>query len=147
MAKLGPVPPAPAPVDPFKNQAPPSIGVVPTNEVTAPEMQPAQPKIGVVSKRPTVVISAPPPPAAAGLGPVAPPINLAPAVSPAPPPVGIARDETPVYPPPPPEKKPQLGTIRDISITPPKPPEDEIIGTPPPAVSQPVVIDPFKKDE
>lgn len=147
MAKLGPVPAAPAPIDPFKNQAPPLVGVVPTNEVTAPAQQVAQPKLGVVTKRPSVVVNVPAPDQAVQLGPVAPAVNPAPAAPAAPVPVGVVKDQTPVYPPPAPEKKPDLGTIRDISITPPKQPDDEIIGGPPPAVSQPVIVDPWKKDE
>lgn len=147
MAKLGPVPPPPAPIDPFKNQAPPSIGVVPTSEVTVQAAQPAQPKLGVVNKRPVVVVNVPPPDTSVPIGPIAPAVTPAPAPVPAPPPVGVVQDTTPVYPPPPPEKKPELGTIRDIAFTPPQPPPEETVGEPPPMVSQPVVIDPFKKDE
>ena len=146
MAKLGPVPPPPAPVDPFKNQAPPSIGVVPSVEVTAPAAEPEQPKIGVVTKRPTVIVNLPPQDLSVQLGPVAPAVTPAPAAAASQPAMGVVTDETPVYPPPPPEKKPDLGTIRDISITPPAPPPEETIGEVP-LSSQPVVVDPFKKDE
>lgn len=149
MAKLGPVPPPPAPIDPFRGNVAPAIGVVPTSEVTVQATQSSSPKLGVVTKRPTIVVNVPPPEAPVLVGPVAPAITPPPAPPPSAPAVGIVQDTTPVYPPPPPERKPELGTIVHQAITAPPPPDEEMIGAPPPppAVSQPVVVDPFKREE
>lgn len=144
MPKLGVVRPESAPIDPFKNQAPPTLGVVPSAQVTVPAPQEA-PKIGVLNKRPSQVVSvAPPPPETIGM--VAPAYTPPPAPVGGPPPVGVAADQAPVYPPPAPPVKPNLGTVVDLSVTPPAPLADETIGVQP-AASQPVVVDPFKRDE
>lgn len=145
MAKLGPVAPVPPPIDPFKQQGAPGLGVVTTNEVTAaPERAP---KLGVVYQRPSQVVDVP----------VATPETLGivnPAVAPPPPtppwlrpsPLGVVADETPVYPPVALPPKPALGTIVDRAITPPAPVDDSM-DPPPPVASQPVVVDPFEPKE
>ena len=145
MGKLSPVPPAPEPVDPFKQQGPPPLGVVTSSEVSAvPEKAP---KIGVVYQRPSQVVSVAPE--------VQVPIGVVrPAVAPPPPtppwlrpsPLGAVQDETPVYPPVAPAVPPPLGTIEDKSITPP-PPVDDSLEPPPPVATQPVIVDPFQKEE
>lgn len=143
MPKLGVVQPESAPIDPFKNQPPPTLGVVPSAQVTVPAPQEA-PKIGVLNKRPSQVVSVAPPPEAT-IGMVAPAYTPEPAPVEGPPPVGVAKDEAPVYPTPPPLVKPNLGAVVDLSVTPAAPPSDETIGVQP-AASQPVVVDPFKVD-
>lgn len=140
--KLGPVPPTPEPVDPFKKQGPPPLGVVTTSEVSAvPEKGP---KIGVVHQRPSQVVSVMPA-VPEGLGTVAPAMGPTPPPPPGPAPLGKLTDETPVYPPAQPAAKPALGTIVDLAITPP-PPQDDSLEPPAPAATQPVVIDPFEKE-
>ena len=142
--KLGVVPQPQEPVDPFKKQGPPSLGVVDSTQVSAvPEKAP---KLGAVRERPSQVVSiqqeAPPqigvvPPA---VSPSAPPPQAPPVA------VGIHTDETPVYPPPPPPQKPALGEVKDFSITPPKAEEDQAEPAPPVA-TQPIVLDPLEPKE
>jgi hypothetical protein len=137
--KLGPVPPAPAPLDPFKTQVSPPLGVVVSNEVTA--RAPQAPTLGVVESTPSKVISvALPAPETIGI--ISQPITPAPAPPPAPPPVGIVEDKTPVYPPPLPLRAPALGTVVDLSITPRNQAQDETVEPPPAIAVQQKVVDP-----
>lgn len=143
MAKLGPVAPVPEPVDPFRKQGPAPLGVVTTSEVSAvPEKGP---KIGVVYQRPSQVVSVAPP-IPEGLGMVNPAIGPTPAPPPGPAPLGKMTDETPIYPPVAPMPKPPLGMIEEKAITPPAPVDDSM-DPPAPVATQPVVVDPFKKEE
>jgi hypothetical protein len=146
MPKLGVVPQGPDPVDPFKNQAPPGVGVVPTTEVSVSVPAPKSVKLGAVVQRPSQVISVDPkvetgPPVG-----VVPPVvsPSAPAAAAAPKPVGTVTDQTPIYPPPPEPEKPNLGTVKDLSITPLPPPSDEEV---PPLINVPNVVDPFAPKE
>lgn len=142
MPKLGPVTPGPDPVDPFKGQAP-SIGVVSANEVSV--SQPVAPKIGVVAPRHSKVVSVAPV-QQTPIGVVQPAYAPPPPPPPAAPPVGLVQDETPVYPPVAPAEKPNLGTVVDLSITPPRSQAEEV-ELPESPVSVPNVIDPFAPKE
>ena len=113
MPRLGPVPPAPPPIDPFKNAAPAPLGVVPSAQVSA--VQIAAPKIGVANLRPSQVVSVAPE-AQVPIGVVRPAIAAPPPPPAAPAPLGTVQDETPVYPPVAQAPKPSLGTIVDLSI-------------------------------
>lgn len=146
MPKLGPVAPIPPPVDPFKQQGTPGLGVVTTNEVTAaPEKTP---KLGVVYQRPSQVVDVTPvvPETIGVVNPVvAPPPPTPPWLRPSP--LGRVLDDTPVYPPVAAPPKPALGTIVDRAITPPAPIDDSM-DPPVPIASQPVVVSPLEpKDE
>lgn len=139
MPKLGVVPPKPDPVDPFKKQGPPPLGVVEATKVDAvPEKAP---RIGAVRQNSGQVVSVPPPPPPKiGVVPPAVSTNAEPQyVDDIP--VGIHTDTTPVYPPPPPVPKPKLGEVREVAITPPKP-QDDLLEPPAPRATQPIVIDP-----
>jgi hypothetical protein len=146
MPKLGVVPQVPDPVDPFKNQAPPPIGVVPTTEVSVQAPAPKNLKLGAITPKPGPVYSVRPGSAAIPQVGVVPPA-VSPSTPPpaAPPqPVGTVVDETPVYPLPAAPEKPNLGTVKDLSITPPPPPSEEENQ---PLISVPNVVDPFAPKE
>ncbi len=146
MPKLGVVPQVPDPVDPFKNQAPPSIGVVPTTEVSVSAPAPKNQKLGAIAPKAGPVYSVQPGSVAVPQVGVVPPAISASTPAPAAPPqpVGTVVDETPVYPPAAMPEKPNLGTVQDLSITPPPPPSEEEIQ---PLISVPNVIDPFAPKE
>lgn len=144
MPKLGVVPQPADPVDPFKKQGPPPLGVVESTQVSAvPEKAP---KLGAVQTRPSQVVSIQPeaPPSIgvvpAAVSPAAPPLQAPPVQ------VGVRTDETPVYPPPPPPVKPALGEVKDFSITPVRQEEDPM-EPPPPIATQPIILDPLAPKE
>ncbi len=144
MAKLGVVPQPQEPVDPFKKQGPPSLGVVEATQVSAvPEKAP---KLGAVRERTGQVVSIQqePPPKIGVVPPAVSPASPSPQAPPLE--VGIHTDETPVYPPPPPPVKPALGEVKDLSITPPRQ-EEEPAEPPPPIATQPIILDPLAPKE